>query len=229
MSRYPADHAQVLAALFGPARGLSRVVEGALEQQQLDADGCLLPTANPWARRLVDDVEAMVAFDDTWWVVALEGRPLALLGEGEVAEASRCFDVSVVRRAVVAVAMPPPGFEAAPAQADEAAPQADACEFSCDVSGCGLEFGSKRALLARLRTSHHCRCLCYVAAVTDQCPPCRIVFSNRQSDRRHLASSLVKGLCEDTLECALCDDFELGICGHLPPCCRRRCWRHRLG
>eukprot|EP00974_Lingulodinium_polyedra_P026030 2513528-Lingulodinium_polyedra.AAC.1 len=99
----PGNHEQWLAAHCGQ---LPAEVEPTLL-----LSGHLGSRANPWARRVLEDVQALEAEDDASWLVGhIGGRLGLLLTNAEVRQAFAKLDVAVLRARCFRDSVPPPGW-----------------------------------------------------------------------------------------------------------------------
>lgn len=77
-------------------------------------DGTLAPTANAYIKMFMEDIEHLSAHDDLAWLPeVVRGRPLVLFAE-EVVQRIEILDFSVLRKAALKAAIPPPGAVARP-------------------------------------------------------------------------------------------------------------------
>ena len=198
--------------------------------------------AHAWILRLCEDIEALRQSD----VVAhiperMAGKPLSLFMP-PLWEDFVHVDCSIVRKAFLSVAIPPPGYvEAAapsPVQPPAEIPEREhvCTDLLPDGSICRASFSSFRALQVHRRGAkdHNFVAPEYHLAFTNQCPWCHIVYNSLQQTRHHIKQSLHQRRCRgkgsivpvpilpvDSLVCSKCthecsslSDLQKNMCAH---------------
>ena len=232
-ARNPTEHTQELAAVLGDARAEKGKYKCLNEDGTLNEEG-----ANPWARRLLEDVEALAALDDASDFVERLAERIKLLF-ADFAEEFVEIDASALRALAVTSSFAPPGYRRQSEEendADEDAKRAGEGHV-CNIDGCSAWFPSTFQLCNHIRHKHHLRNLAAIATVNNQCCNCKTVFSTNQAAKRHLEEAIDKGYCReerattlraaskpDNFNCQMCEaelanieELHNHIVSHLPP------------
>lgn len=214
--RWPDDHAQLFAAMFGRLPF----------QSTFNRMGELLPGANPWVKQLQTDLLSLSDFDDLSGVVecAQSGKLTKLWTDSDLKTAVMDFDFSVLRRTRLTVCIPPPGTE--PLVPLHVPPPPSELPFVCQELAaeghvCGAAFATLRQLCAHQRRTrggtHGKISTARALTITWQCTYCHHHFASVEICKRHVELSTSRGHCTgpgsshhfasdtpDAIECPIC-------------------------
>ena len=210
------QHAQLLATVFG---------ELAFEpQRQFAADGQLREDANPWARRLLDDVRSLRRVDDFAAFSESVGDNLfKLLQLGPLRDAFTVFDFRVLRLMEFRKSVPPPpgfhpnvvsssppsddpsndddhdGFIDSQCQLCAASLPYVCCELLDSGEPCNKRFASQQRLVAHMvaaASGTHSATIAFTSLVVrNECIVCKAVYSTTKNAQQHLRRSVLRGSC----------------------------------
>ena len=194
VARAPSKHAALLATMFAqfPFE----------DSPTLYPDGRPANDSHAWVTLLCNDIEALREVDVVAHIAEqMDGKPVRLFHD-PLCEQFALIDCSILRKAFLCVAIPPPGYVDVPAEVEPPNDGIDDPTHVChdtlpDGSICGARFSSFRALQShRRKAAGHsfiapeCR-----LAITNQCPWCKCVFSTIANARRHIKKSLSMHRC----------------------------------
>ena len=194
VARAPSKHAALLATMFAqfPFE----------DSPTLYPDGRPASDSHAWVTLLCNDIEALREVDVVAHIAEqMDGKPVRLFHD-PLCEQFALIDCSILRKAFLSVAIPPPGYVDVPAEVEPPNDGIDDPTHVChdtlpDGSICGARFSSFRALQShRRKAAGHsfiapeCR-----LAITNQCPWCKCVFSTIAHARRHIKKSLSMHRC----------------------------------
>ena len=168
----------------------------------LDEEGCVTPTAHPWAQFFCDDVAALAEASQNESLLSVGRRVRMLFLDAEVHEAFVKADPDVIRSQYTSVSIPPGPVQGRLQQQTETEQlEGFLCGLQrADGSICGIRFKDRHTLvLHRVKTKggeHGSRNVAFVLIRTNQCLGCGAVLRSRRIAQHHFESSVIRGHCK---------------------------------
>ena len=190
--------------------------------EQFLEDGQLSPTANPWMRAVLADIEALRKFDTVAHIPGrVAGQLQKLLLDRELAQDFAEVDVSILRAAAFTTAIPPPGYirrqGGLPDRQEEAELFFLCSEMCADDTRCEKVFESYKALRTHMVQSqggtHGKQSIARLATPTNQCAVCQKIFASGEMAKRDITRSAAGGSCRGSGSC-----FRMDVAPYPPEC-----------
>ena len=195
------NNTHLLTCIFGTLRCETawREKTGQAAPPPLDQEGKAHSGANPWVRRLAEDLETLMLlevaadFARLWTNRSFE----ALLFNDELREAFLAIDVLAIRSAFLAYEWLPPGAAA------QLSNSVAAESLDLEVAGlvffpcgfCEKTFDNRRQLANHIAKQHDKQSLLSLIQPSNQCINCRTTFRNRTEAIAHLYRAHYSGRC----------------------------------
>ena len=157
----------------------------------------ITPEANPWAVRWMEDLEALVPYDERGVVQRMGKDVRALFLDRELAADFVAIDVLVLRLQSLSTQVPPWDFREEVSRPMEVSQEGVPQWRCCFDDRCEAKFESFKALATHVLRHHRQMETVSRLVLTNQCPVCLAVYGDRTAAHRHLLSSLRRGSCRD--------------------------------